>query len=204
MKNELLIIKERNFTALLFFVVIFLCTFTLMQVDKPSAVRLIYIFHIIQYIIVLVFFQKQFEINNAKSKIKWILFFLTLLLTFFLFYLSVFLFSLLTLMPILFIFITEFLIGKNLFDENKYIEREKVLNILKNKGSISESEFKIKMSELIELKRKTEVILSITYIKLLKELKKGTISQKEINDYVLNEINKVDNNSPLISKHGNS
>ena len=204
MKNELLIIKERNFTALLFFVVIFLCTFTLMQVDKPSAVRLIYIFHIIQYIIVLVFFQKQFEINNAKSKIKAILFFLTLLLTFFLFYLSVFLFSLLTLMPILFIFITEFLIGKNLFDENKYIEREKVLNILKNKGSISESEFKIKMSELIELKRKTEVILSITYIKLLKELKKGTISQKEINDYVLNEINKVDNNSPLISKHGNS
>ena len=204
MKNELLIIKERNFTALLFFVVIFLCTFTLMQVDKPSAVRLIYIFHIIQYIIVLVFFQKQFEINNAKSKIKWILFFLTLLLTFYLFYLSVFLFSLLTLMPILFIFITEFLIGKNLFDENKYIEREKVLNILKNKGSISESEFKIKMSELIELKRKTEVILSITYIKLLKELKKGTISQKEINDYVLNEINKVDNNSPLISKHGNS
>ena len=175
MKNELLIIKERNFTALLFFVVIFLCTFTLMQVDKPSAVRLIYIFHIIQYIIVLVFFQKQFEINNAKSKIKWILFFLTLLLTFFLFYLSVFLFSLLTLMPILFIFITEFLIGKNLFDENKYIEREKVLNILKNKGSISESEFKIKMNELIELKRKTEVILSITYIKLLKELKKGTI-----------------------------
>ena len=204
MKNELLIIKERNFTALLFFVVIFLCTFTLMQVDKPSAVRLIYIFHIIQYIIVLVFFQKQFEINNAKSKIKAILFFLTLLLTFFLFYLSVFLFSLLTLMPILFIFITEFLIGKNLFDENKYIEREKVLNILKNKGSISESEFKIKMSELIELKRKTEVILSITYIKLLNELKKGTISQKEINDYVLNEINKVDNNSPLISKHGNS
>ncbi len=202
MKNELLIIKERNFTALLFFVVIFLCTFTLMQVDKPSAVRLIYIFHIIQYIIVLVFFQKQFEINNAKSKIKAILFFLTLLLTFFLFYLSVFLFSLLTLMPILFIFITEFLIGKNLFDENKYIEREKVLNILKNKGSISESEFKIKMSELIELKRKTEVILSITYIKLLKELKKGTISQKEINDYVLNEINKVDNNSPVISKHG--
>lgn len=198
MKNEVLIIKERNFTALIFFVVILICTFTLMQVDKASAVRLIYIFHIIQYIIVLVFFQKQFEINNAKSKIKWILFFLSLLLTFFLFYLSVFLFSLLTLIPILFIFITEFLIGKNLFNENKYTERKNVLNILKNKGSISDSEFKIKMNELIALKRKTEVILSINYIKLLKGLKKGTISQKEINDYVLNEINKVDNNYPLI------
>ena len=105
----------------------------------------------------------------------------------------IFLFSRISIIPISYIFVSEFIIGKNLFDEKKHRERRNVIIKLKERGSISESDFTLKMNDLNELKIKTEVVLSNDYRKLKRELKKGNISQKEMDDYVLNEIRKMNN-----------
>ena len=211
MNNELLIIRKRNFTALLFFVIIIFFSFRLLSPQITKSL----IFHFIQYILVLVVFSKQFEFHIEKSKIRVVLFALTMgIIFFFRFFLFndlvryhedsqqylpsdfvrfSFYFFLITLIPILYIFISEFIIGKNLFDEKKHSERRNVIIQLKEAGSISEADFTLKMNDLNELKIKTEVALSNDYRKLKRELKKGNISQKEMDDYVLNEISKMNN-----------
>jgi hypothetical protein len=211
MNNELLIIRKRNFTALLFFVIIIFFSFRLLSPQITKSL----IFHFIQYILVLVVFSKQFQFHIEKSKIRVILFALTMGIIFFFcnyilrylvnyyensqqylpseFVRFLLLFFLVTLIPILYIFVSEFIIGKKMFDEKKYCERRNVIIQLKERGSISESDFTLKMNNLNELKIKTEVVLSNDYRKLKREFKKGNISQKEMDDYVLNEISKMNN-----------
>ena len=76
MNYDLLIIKERNFTALVLFVIIIVLSIPLMLLSTLIIQSLI--FHFIQYVLVIAVFSKQFQIHKIKSNIKATIVLLTL------------------------------------------------------------------------------------------------------------------------------
>jgi hypothetical protein len=92
--------------------------------------------------------------------------------------------------PVITFFMNDFIIGKDIIDKDKYYLRKGVLVKLLKHGSISESEYNSKMTELNQLLIKSEIVISEEYKNFHKQLKKGNITTLELDKYVLEELKK--------------
>jgi hypothetical protein len=104
--------------------------------------------------------------------------------------LSSFFFSIYTLIPIILIFFSEFIIGKKVFNEKKYDERVKNINLLHKNGNLTDEEYNKKLSELKLLKTRCQVLLSKEFLFLQKEFDKRNLTKQELDTYMNDELKK--------------
>jgi hypothetical protein len=163
-----------------------------------------FIFHLVQLFTILFVFGKQFEKTEMLLALRFFIAGLTIFLLQYFYHklvlhgrfhnssvkLNCHLYFFFTLLPIIYIFIVEFVIGTMEFDEKSYNAKKAIYQKLKSHGSLSNEEFDSKIGELEILKIKTEISLSIEYQKLKRHLKKRNITQRDIDNYVIKEIQK--------------
>lgn len=206
MRNKLFTKIKRNVNTGLWFILVFAFSsyliFDLYFSPEPQAYLFLFLFHFVQFVLTCYVFSPQFENygRNFKSLLFMLIFGLIYFIQYFYYHLIKFahysdqsvidhscLYSLCTLMPAMFLFLTEFLIGEVVIDLVSYQYQLNILNSLKQKGSISDELYVSKLNELNVLKVKTEISLSEEYNKLKKEFKKGNVDQKILTEYLENE-----------------
>jgi hypothetical protein len=218
MENELLISKNRSIKALISFFIIFPISIMLIYnfwnvISFPTKKIYVFtfLFHWFQFMVIITLFYDRFSVlKHYKNKPK-AFFHSTLIIVgtgwipvqyfhhhlikndhyynnevqFFGLIYFIFLLA-----PVITFFMNDFIIGKDIIDKDKYYLRKGVLVKLLKHGSISESEYNSKMTELNQLLIKSEIVISEEYKNLHKQLKKGNITTLELDKYVLEELKK--------------
>jgi hypothetical protein len=220
--NQLFIKKgRRNYMVLVgFSIILFFSLVSLSEVHFPlhcDEYFIVWVLHIIQYILILVFFRKDFyvyhrnkkhlywnqSINYGPSIITVIVNLLSIGLIYFVmfllkescrskeYYFYFVLYNVVTLFPISYLLLTKFIFVNNQFDDEKLNNRINSLKKLKNSGTISDEEFAKRIKELEYLKIKSKIHLSEDYLSMKKDADNGGLTYGELEDYVENEIKKI-------------